>query len=174
MSKCHPDVNLFEPAPPYIGVGRPRVKGERVPKPRQVAAVAARTRLTVAWYGGGTRQVEAATGAGQWYKSGAGVVPVRWVYVKDLTGTHRDEYLFTTDPESAADAVVGTYCGRWSIEIYQADCTSRRGWVCGRRIGYHRRDGVARAGRVVPATPGGTHRRNRMSDTTRRPTPPRA
>ena len=124
VSKCHPDVNLFEPAPAYGGNGRPRVKGQRVPKPRQAAATAARARLTVNWYGGGTRDVEAATGTGQWYKSGAGVVPVRWVYVKDLTGTHRDEYLFTTDPESASDAVVGTYCGRWSIETTFQECRS--------------------------------------------------
>lgn len=124
VSKCHPDVNLFEPAPPYAGNGRPRVKGQRVPKPRQAAAVAARGRLTVNWYGGGTRQVEAATGTGQWYKSGAGVVPIRWVYVKDATGTHRDEYLFTTDTGLTADAVVGTYCGRWSIETTFQECRS--------------------------------------------------
>ena len=61
------------------------------------------------------------------------------------------------------------------IEKAQADCTSRGRWVGSRRIGYHRRDGVARAGRVVPATPGRSHRRSRMSDTTRRrPAPPRA
>ena len=103
---------------------RPRVKGQRVPKPRQAAAVAARARLTVNWYGGGTRLVEAATGAGQWYKSGEGVVPIRWVYVKDVTGTHRDEYLFTTEPGASADAVVGTYCGRWSIETTFQECRS--------------------------------------------------
>jgi hypothetical protein len=124
VSKCHPDVNLFEPAPPYAGTGRPRVKGGRVPKPRQAVATAARARLTVSWYGGGTRVVEAATGAGQWYKSGEGVVPIRWVYVKDVTGTHRDEYLFTADPRASADAVVGTYCGRWSIETTFQECRS--------------------------------------------------
>ncbi|HJZ55077.1 MAG TPA: hypothetical protein VKE74_08965 [Gemmataceae bacterium] len=38
------------------------------------------------------------------------------MFVHDATGTHRDEYLFTTDIRMATDAVVGTYCGRWSIE----------------------------------------------------------
>lgn len=116
VSKLHPDANLFAPPPPYAGSGRPRVKGERVPKPRQAAATARRARLTVAWYGGGTRRVEAATGAGHWYRGGAGLVPIRWVFVRDATGTHRDEYLFTTDTRMSAGAVVGTYCGRWSIE----------------------------------------------------------
>jgi hypothetical protein len=123
VSKCHPDVNLFEPAPPYAGNGRPRLKGQRVPKPRQAAA-AARDRLAVNWYGGGTRQVEAATGAGHWYKSGEGVVPIRWVYVKDITGTHRDEYLFTTDSGLAPDSAAGTYCGRWGIETTFQECRS--------------------------------------------------
>lgn len=124
VSKLHPDANLFAPPPPYAGSGRPRVKGERVPKPRQAAATARRDRLAVVWYGGGTRAVEAATGTGHWYKGGHGLVPIRWVFVKDATGTHRDEYLFTTDVELSADAVVGTYCGRWSIETTFQECRS--------------------------------------------------
>ena len=116
VSKLHPDANLFAPPPPYAGTGRPRVKGARVPKPRQAAATAPRTRSMVAWYGGGTRRIEAATGTGHWYKGGEGLVPIRWVFVKDATGTHRDEYLFTTDPALTVGAVVGAYCGRWNIE----------------------------------------------------------
>jgi hypothetical protein len=127
VSKCHPDINLFAPPPPYRGNGRPRVKGERVPKPREAAATARRTRLTVPWYGGGTRRVETATGAGHWYKGGRGLVPVRWVFVRDATGTHRDEYLFTTDTRMSASAVVGTYCGRWSVETTFQECRSCTG-----------------------------------------------
>jgi hypothetical protein len=120
VSKLCPDANLFAPPPPYRGNGRPRVKGARVPKPR-------RTRLTVAWYGGGTRRVETATGTGHWYKGGRGLVPVRWVFVHDATGTHRDEYLFTTDVGLSPDAVVGTYCGRWSIETTFEEARSALG-----------------------------------------------
>ncbi|MBN9522977.1 transposase, partial [bacterium] len=127
VSKCHPDINLFAPPPPYAGNGRPRVKGARVPKPRQAASTAARTRLTVVWYGGGTRRVEAATGTGHWYKGGEGLVPVRWVFVRDATGTHRDEYLFTTDPGLEADAVVAAYCGRWNIETTFQEARSALG-----------------------------------------------
>jgi hypothetical protein len=116
VSKLHPDANLYEPPPPYNGHGRPRVKGAALPKPRQVAATASRRRLPVGWYGGGTRQVEVVSGTGQWYKSGAGLVALRWVYVRDLTGTHRDEYFFTTDAGLEAAAVIGYYTGRWNIE----------------------------------------------------------
>ena len=127
VSKCHPDVNLFAPPPSYRGNDRPRVKGDRVPKPRAAAATGRRRKLTVAWYGGGTRRVEAVTGTGHWYKGGNGLVPIRWVFVKDTTGTHRDEYLFTTDTGRTADAVVGTYCGRWSIETTFQECRSCTG-----------------------------------------------
>jgi hypothetical protein len=87
---------------------------------------------------------------------------------------HRDEYFYTTELALTPPEVVERYAGRWNIEKAQADCTSRRRWVGSRRIGYHRRDGVARTGRVVPAAPGRPHRRSRMSDPTRRPAPPRA
>jgi hypothetical protein len=66
------------------------------------------------------------------------------------------------------------YRARWHAEKNQADCPSSDRWVGTGRIGYHRRDGVARAGRVVPAAPGRPHRRSRMPDPTRRPAPPRA
>ena len=127
VSKLCPDANLFDPPPPYRGTGRPRVKGDRRPKPREAAATAGRPRLTVTWYGGGTRRVEAATGTGHWYKGGCGLVPVRWVFVQDATGTHRDEYLFTTDVGLSPDAVVGTYCGRWSIETTFQEARSALG-----------------------------------------------
>jgi len=99
VSKLHPEANLYEPPSPYRGKGRPRVKGGRLPKPRQAVAnlrSGSRSRLTVGWYGGGTRAVAAVTGTGHWYKSGRGLVPLRWVFVEDRTGTHRDEYLYTT------------------------------------------------------------------------------
>ena len=127
VSKLHPDANLFAPPPPYRGNGRPRVKGDRVPKPRAAAATGRRRKLTVSWYGGGTRRVEAVAGTGHGYKGGSGLVPIRWVFVKDTTGTHRDEYLFTTDTGRTADAVVGTYCGRWSIETTFQECRSCTG-----------------------------------------------
>ena len=56
-----------------------------------------RRRLSVTWYGGTTRRVEVVSGTGHWYKSGQELVPVRWVWVRDLTGTPQEEYFFTTD-----------------------------------------------------------------------------
>lgn len=107
VSKLHPDANLFGPPPPYAGKGRPRVKGTGRPKPRPaVAAATAFARRDVGWYGGGKRTVQTLDGIGHWYKGGRGLVPVRWVFVRDQTGTHRDEYLFTTDPSLTPTAVI--------------------------------------------------------------------
>jgi hypothetical protein len=52
VSKLYPDANLYEPPPAYSGKGRPRVKGAKRPTPQGVVAMAYRTRLNVAWYGG--------------------------------------------------------------------------------------------------------------------------
>src|SRR5260370_14297199 len=92
VSKSSPDATLYEPPPPYAGHGRPRVKGAKLPSPQEVVATAKRTRLNVAWYGGGRRDVEVVSGTGHWYKAGHGLVPVRWAYVHDLPATHRHEY----------------------------------------------------------------------------------
>jgi hypothetical protein len=134
VSKLHPDANLVEPPPPYAGAGRPRVKGPALPKPRQAAAAARRRRATVAWYGGGTRRVELASGSGHWYRSGRGLVPLCWVFVHDQSGTHRDEYLYSTDPALLPEAVVGYYTCRWNIETTFQELRSclglesTRGW----------------------------------------------
>jgi hypothetical protein len=130
-----PDANLYEPPPPYSGKGRPRVKGDKVPTPQEkVAASQRRSRLNVTWYGGGRRDVEVVSGTGQWYKSGHGLVAVLWVYVHDLTGTHRDSYFMTTEVTMKAQEVIETYTGRWNVETTFQEMRSylgletTRGW----------------------------------------------
>lgn len=135
VSKLHPDANLYDPPPPYCGKGRPRVKGDCRPKPSQAVATASvLTRREVGWYGGGQRSVETLDGTGHWYKAGQVLVPIRWVFVRDSTGTHRDEYFFTTDLSFTPEAVIAAYCGRWNIETTFQETRSclgsetTRGW----------------------------------------------
>ena len=140
VSKLHPEANLFEPPPPYKGVGRPAVKGRRLAKPREAVSAARRLkRRTVSWYGGGTRQVATRTGTGHWFKSGKGLVPIRWVFVRDREGTHRDEYFYTTDVGMAVEQVIGYYTGRWTIEKGQAHYTSSDRWCAAPPTGYDQR-----------------------------------
>lgn len=118
VSRFYPDANLYAPPPEVKGkrTGRPRKKGKKLAAPAEVVKRSRRSRLTVAWYGGGSRRVEVVSGVGHWYKNGEGLVPVRWVFVHDCTGTHRDEYFFTTDQAMTAKTIIETFTGRWSIE----------------------------------------------------------
>lgn len=119
VSKIVPDANLFEPPPRQRcgKVGRPAVKGKSLPSPCEVVkSTKKKRRLKVRWYGGGVRNVEVISGTGGWFKSGKGLVMIRWVYVHDLDGTHRDEYFFSTDTSMSAKAIIEMYGGRWNIE----------------------------------------------------------
>ena len=130
VSKFHPRANLYEPPPPVTGKkpnGRPRKKGAKLPSPQQVVAESARTRHDVAWYGGGRRDVEAVSGVGHWYKGGVGLVWVRWAFVHDNSGTHRDEYFYTTDPTLTPVEVIEHYAQRWNIETTFAEMRSYLG-----------------------------------------------
>lgn len=80
-------------------------------------AATRRQHLQVSWHGGGRRQVAVVTGTSHWYKGREGLVSVRWVFVEDLTGTHRDEYLFTTDINLTPRQIIQAYTGRWAIEV---------------------------------------------------------
>jgi DDE superfamily endonuclease len=119
VSRFCPDANLYEPPPVVVGKrrgGRPRQKGAKLPTPEVTVAQASHTALNVPWYGGGRRDVEVVSDTGQWYKSGEGLVPLRWVFVHDCTGTHRDDYFFSTDPETTPAGAIEQITGRWSIE----------------------------------------------------------
>jgi hypothetical protein len=134
VSPFYADANVYEPPPPYTGRGRPRVKGAKRPTPQEVVARTPRTRLNVAWYGGGRRDVEVVSDVAHWYKGGQGLVAVRWVYVQDVTGTHRDSYFLTTDPTLSVADIIATYTGRWNLETTFQEMRSclgletTRGW----------------------------------------------
>jgi hypothetical protein len=99
------------------------VKGQKLASPQAVVAhTPQRTHLTVAWYGGGTREVEGVTGTGHWYRIGEDLVAIRWGYVHDGTGTHRDEYCFSTDLTLRPQQIVACYTQRWSIETTFPEC----------------------------------------------------
>lgn len=117
VSRFRGDANLYAPPKPTRQVGRPRTKGKKLPAPQAVVAKSRIKRATVGWFGGQTRRVGLVTGTGHWYKGGHGLVPIRWVFVKDLQGTHRDEYFYTTDLGLTPVQIVTLYTRRWSIEV---------------------------------------------------------
>jgi hypothetical protein len=125
VSKFYGDAALYEPPPPRTRrtVGRPRVNGQKLPSPPKVVAHSTRrTRLAVAWYGGTTRDIETVTGTGPWYRIGEDLVEGRWVDVHDGTGTHRAEYLFSTNLRLTPKQIVECSTQRWSIETTFQEC----------------------------------------------------
>ena len=118
VSRYHGDANLY--ALPSKSTrkhtGRPRTKGRKLPQPQQLVAQRKLTPATVRWYGGSDRKVKLTGDSGQWYKAGKGLVPVRWVFVHDVQGTHRDEYFYTTDTSLSLAQIVSWFTARWPIE----------------------------------------------------------
>jgi hypothetical protein len=118
ISRFHADATLYDPPPARRAgqKGRPRVKGPKRLSPAQVVARSPRHRATVRWYGGLDRRIEFVSGTACWYRVGAGLVPLRWVFVHDRQGTHRDEYFYATDPTLTAVEIISAYTARWAIE----------------------------------------------------------
>jgi hypothetical protein len=130
VSKFYAEANLVH-LPPHRKQGtngRPRKKGAAMPKPQEVVQQSKRRRLKVPWYGGGSRMVEIVSGVGHWFKSGHGLVPVRWVYVHDVTGTHHDEYFFTTDESLPPKTIIELYGARWNMETTFQVMRGSLGW----------------------------------------------
>lgn len=125
VSKFYGDAALYDPPPPRTRSmrGRPRVKGQKLRSPQEVVAqTTERPHLTVAWYGGTSRAIAVVTGTGHWDRIGEALVEVRWVSVHDCTGTHRDEYFFTTDIALRPQQIVEYYTQRWSLETTFQEC----------------------------------------------------
>jgi hypothetical protein len=135
VSRFHPGANLFDLPDKRSPMGRPRKVGKKLPSPQKIVSAAKKySKRILHWYGGEKRCVGLITGTGHWYKSGKALVFIRWVYVKDLDGTHRDEYFFTTDGNISPEQIVENYTGRWSIETTFQEARaylgveSTRGW----------------------------------------------
>ena len=120
VSSLRGDAALYASPPPRRKhqTGRPRVKGRKIDSPQQAVRRknAVWRKATVDWYGGGSRRVHLLTGTGLWYNRGR-VVPIRWVYMVDLEGTHRDDCVFSTDVAMSPTHIVGLFTRRWSIEV---------------------------------------------------------
>lgn len=122
VTRMRLDASLHEPAAPRRPgqqVGRPRVKGARLPRLKDLADHPATrwTRVEASWYGGKTRALQIASGTALWYRSGKTPVPVRWVLVTDPQGKRDVEALACTDPDADPLQIVNWYVKRWQVEV---------------------------------------------------------
>ena len=154
VSRFYSNANLYAAPPLANGKknGRPRRKGHKLPSLEEVVNQSGKRRkLTVAWYGNRQRKVEVITGTGHGYQAGVGLVEIRWVFVHDLTGTHRDDYFFTTDISFSPKAIIEIFTGRWSIETMFQEMRAHPGLETTRPNTLYGSLGCANALRVVHA-----------------------
>ncbi len=115
------DAVLHEPAPERKEhtMGRPRVKGARLPALEQVLQNPATLwqKLTLEWYGQGERAVEICTDTALWYRSGYDPLPIRWVLTRDPLGKRPPKAIFSTDPAQPAEEIIQDFMKRWSLEV---------------------------------------------------------
>ena len=113
---------LYEPAPPRRPhqIGRPRLKGERLPNLSVVAqdpnTVWKPTKIAN-WYGSGERMVEVSSQTAVWYSTGLFAVPVRWVLVRDPEGKFKTQALLCTDLEADPKQILCWFVMRWQLEV---------------------------------------------------------
>lgn len=122
VTRLRLDAALYEPAPPREPGkrGRPRLKGERLPKLEQVLCdpETAWTKTTVQdWYGQGPTVVELASSTAVWYHSGKPAVPIRWVLIRDPEGKFESRALLCTDLSAPAVQIVEWFVRRWRVEV---------------------------------------------------------
>ena len=122
ITRLRLDAALYDPAPPREPGQRgrpPRLKGARQPSlaTRVLDPETAWETLTVPWYGGGTAQVEVATGTAIWYRVGTPPVPLRWVLLRDPRGQFKPQALVCTDPTVAPPQLIAWFVTRWQVEV---------------------------------------------------------
>ncbi len=122
ITRLRLDAALYEPAPPRRPgqIGRPRLKGERLPN-LSVVAEAANTvwKLTTIanWYGERERMVEVASETAVWYSTGLFAVPLRWVLVRDPRGEFKTQALLCTDLNVDPEKILSWFVMRWQLEV---------------------------------------------------------
>ena len=118
LTRLRLDAALYEPAPPYSGIGRPRKKGKRLPTPQQVLnhPDTTWTRLTLPWYAQTERDIELTSWTAVWYHSGLEAVPIRIVLIRDVAGQFEPQALLSTDLDLSPERILTFFMRRWQME----------------------------------------------------------
>src|SRR5215210_6184106 len=133
ITRLRLDAALYEPAPPrYPGqMGRPRLKGERLPNLCTVAedpdALSSPIRVA-GWYGGEERTVETISKTAVWYSTGLPAVPLRWVLIRDPEEQFETQALLCTDLSVEPERIISWFVRRWRMEATFQEVRQRLGF----------------------------------------------
>ncbi len=133
ITRLRLDAALYEPAPPrYPGqMGRPRLKGERLPNLSVVAedpATGWALLKAANWYGKEERTVEVVSDTAVWYSTGLPAVPLRWVLIRDPQGEFDTQALLCTDLAADSERIIGWFVRRWQMEATFQEVRGRLGF----------------------------------------------
>ena len=133
ITRLRLDAALYEPAPPrYPGqIGRPRLKGNRLPNLSVVAEDPDTdwTPMTLAhWYGEGERAVEVVSETAIWYSTGLPAVPLRWVLIRDPKEEFETQALLCTDLDAQPERIISWFVRRWQMEATFQEVRQRLGF----------------------------------------------
>jgi hypothetical protein len=121
ITRLRLDAALYDPAPPRRAgqMGRPRLKGERLPNLSVVAEEPSTVWAPATvedWYGSGKRTVEVASGTAVWYSTGLPAVPIRWVLMRDPQSAFVTQALLCTDLSARPEQLLRWFVMRWQME----------------------------------------------------------
>jgi hypothetical protein len=122
VTRLRLDAALYEPAPARRPgqIGRPRLKGERLPNLSVVAEdpnTAWEPTKIANWYGSEERTVELASQTAVWYSTGLFAVPLRWVLIRDPEGRFKPQALLCLDLDADPEQIVRWFVMRWQLEV---------------------------------------------------------
>ena len=133
ITRLRLDAALYEPAPPRRPgqMGRPRLKGERLPNLSIVAEdpTTVWTPITVAsWYSSAERTVEIVSDSAIWYSTGLPAVPLRWVLIRDPQGEFKTQALLCTNLATEPEQIISWFVRRWQMESTFQEVRQRLGF----------------------------------------------
>ena|SRR5215207_567498 len=133
ITRLRLDAALYEPAAPrYPGqIGRPRLKGERLPNLSVVAEDpdAEWDPITITgWYGVQQRTVEVISATALWYSTGLPAVPLRWVLIRDPKEEFQTQALLCTDLHATPELIISWFVRRWQMEATFQEVRQRLGF----------------------------------------------
>jgi hypothetical protein len=100
-------------------MGRPRLKGKRLPTLKQLLDQPATVweALEVNWYDGTQRSLEIVSGTAVWYHTGKAPVAIRWVLIRDPLGEFKPQALLCTELSIEPTQIIQWFVLRWQLEV---------------------------------------------------------
>ena len=121
ITRLRLDAALYEPPPTRLPgqIGRPRVKGQRLPSLIDLLDDddVRWDRVSVVWHDGATRTLQLCSQTAHWYRWGRIPVPIRWVLIRDPLGQLQTQALLCTETSVDPVQMVQWFALRWRVEV---------------------------------------------------------